>query len=159
MVPFQVPRDPSNVPTLPAFAVPAPIKIAKHFFKKDKTYFTLFKNVYRVCYNMLNDNIANKFKMSPDPRFIGWNSTMSIQDILNQLKLANGCPTGHKLLQNDALFCLPFHNTEAPKRLFGCIKQFQGIQVIADNPYTPMQLMTNAVQLLMALGIFLAREF
>jgi hypothetical protein len=31
--------------------------------------------------------------------------------------------------------------------------------VIADNPYTPTQLMTNAVQLLMASGIFSMREF
>jgi hypothetical protein len=33
IVPFQVPRDPGNVPTLPAFAAPLPIKIAKRLFK------------------------------------------------------------------------------------------------------------------------------
>jgi hypothetical protein len=43
--------------------------------------------------------------------------------------------------------------------MFCHIEQCQEIQVIAKNPYTPMQLMTNAVQLLMALGIFLPREF
>jgi hypothetical protein len=76
MVPFQVPRDPGNVPTLPAFAMPASIKITERLFKRDKTYFTSYKNIYRECYKMLNNNIANKFKMSPDPRLIGWNSTM-----------------------------------------------------------------------------------
>jgi hypothetical protein len=108
---------------------------------------------------MLNDNIANEFKMSTDPRLIGWNSTMSIQDILNQLELSYGRPTGHKLQQIDALFRSPFHNTEAPKCLFWHIKQCQEIQVIADNLYTQMQLMTNAIQLLMASGIFPVQEF
>jgi hypothetical protein len=70
--------------------------------------------------------------MSPDPCLIGWNSTMSIQDILNQLKLAYGCPSGHELLHNDTLLRLPFHATEAPERLFWRIKQCQEIQVIAE---------------------------
>ncbi len=108
---------------------------------------------------MLNNNIANKFKMSPNPRLIGWNLTMSIQDILNQLELAYGCLSGHKLLHNHTLFCLPFCATEAPKHLIWRIKQCQEIQAIADDPYTPMQLMTNTIQLLMASGIFLMREF
>ncbi len=63
---------------------------------------------------------------------------MSIQDILNQIKLVYGCPSGHKLLRNDSLFCLTFCATKAPECLFWCIEQCQEIQVIADNPYTPM---------------------
>jgi hypothetical protein len=84
---------------------------------------------------------------------------MSIQDILNQLELLYGRSTRHELLLNNALFRLPFHNMKAPELLFWHIKQCQEIQVIVDNPYTPMQLMTNAVQLLMSLGIFPPREF
>jgi hypothetical protein len=118
MVPFQVPHDPDNVPTLPAFAAPAPIKIAERLFERDKTYFTLYKNIYRACYKMLNDNITNKFMMSPDPCLIGWKSPMSIQDILSQLELAYGCPTSHELCQNNDLSRLLFRNTKAPKRLF-----------------------------------------
>jgi hypothetical protein len=71
MVPLQVPRNPGVVPTLPSFAAPAPIKITKRLFKRDKTYFRLYKNIYRACFKMLNDNIAEKFKMSPNPRLIG----------------------------------------------------------------------------------------
>jgi hypothetical protein len=84
---------------------------------------------------------------------------MSIQDILNQLELRYGRPSGHELLQNDALFCLPFCATEAPERLFWRIEQCKEIQVIVDNPYTPTQLMTNTIQLLMMSGIFPIREF
>jgi hypothetical protein len=159
MVPFQVPNDPSDVPTLPSFAAPAAIKITEHLFERDKRYFTSYKNIYHACFKMLNDNIANRFKMSPNPCLIGWNLTMSIQDILNQLELTYGCPSRHELLHNDTLFRLTFCATEAPKRLFWHIKQCQEIQVIADNPYTLMQLITNANQLLMASGIFLMREF
>jgi hypothetical protein len=108
---------------------------------------------------MLSDNIANEFKMSTNPHLIGWNSTMSIQDILNQLKLLYGRPTGHEPLLNNALFRSLFRNMEAPERLFWHIEQCQEIQVIVDNPYTLMQLMANAVQLLMSLGIFPPREF
>ncbi len=118
MVPCQVPNNPGNVPMLPSFAAPAGIKIAERLFKRDKTCFTSYKNIYHACFKMLNDNIANEFKMSPGPRLISWNSTMSIQDILNQLKLAYGRLSGHELLHNDTIFRLPFCATKAPKRLF-----------------------------------------
>ncbi len=104
MVAFEVPCNPGNVPTLPNFAAPAQIKNAEPLFERDKIYFTLYKDIYRACFKMLNNNIANEFKMSTNPRLIGWNLTMSIQDILNQLELLYGCPTGHGLLLNDALF-------------------------------------------------------
>jgi hypothetical protein len=108
MVPFQVPNDPSVVPPLPSYAAPAAIKITEHLFERDKTYFMSYKNIYHAYFKMLNDYIANKFKMSLDPRLIGWNLTMSIQDILNQLKLPYELPSKHKLLHNDTLFRLPF---------------------------------------------------
>jgi hypothetical protein len=113
MISFQVPKDPSNVPTLPSFAATVAIKIAKHLFKMDKMYFTSYKNIYRECIKMLNDNIANKFKMSPDPRLISWNSTMSIQGIVNQLKLVYGCPSSTSfytiILSCAQLFVPPRH--------------------------------------------------
>jgi hypothetical protein len=43
LVAFQVPGDPSDVPTLPAFAAPAQIKIAECLFERDKTYFMSYK--------------------------------------------------------------------------------------------------------------------
>ncbi len=152
MIPFQVTNNPGNVLTLLSFTAPAAIKIVEHLFERDKTYFTSYKNIYRACFKMLNGCISNnKFKMSPGPRLIGWNLTMSIQDMLNQLKLA--------YVHNDTLFRSTFCATAAPECLFWCIKQCQEIQVIADNPYTPMQLMTNTVHLLMVSGIFPMREF
>ncbi len=118
MIPFAVPRNPGDVPTLPSFTAPTAIKFAERLFERDKTYFTSYKNIYRVCFKMLNDNIANEFKLSTGPQLQGWNSTMSIQDILNQLESSYRHPSGLKLLQNNALFCLPFCTTKAPELLF-----------------------------------------
>ncbi len=67
MIPIQVPNNPGNLPMLPSFAAPAAIEIAKHLFERDKWYFTFYNIIYRACFKMLNNNIANKFKMSPDP--------------------------------------------------------------------------------------------
>ena len=92
MAPVQVPNNPSDVPMLPSFALAAAIKIAECLFESDKTYFMSYKNIYRACFKMLNNNIANEFKMSPDPRLISWNSTMSIEDILNQLEFCVWTP-------------------------------------------------------------------
>ncbi len=90
MIPFAVPYNPGDVPTLPSIAMPAAINIAERLFERDKTYFTSYKNIYHACFKMLNNNIANKFKLSTDPQLQGWNLTMSIQDILNQLELLYG---------------------------------------------------------------------
>ena len=73
MIPFQVTNNPGNVLTLLSFTAPAAIKIAKHLFERDKTYFRSYKNIYHACFKMPNNNIANKFKMSLNPRLIGSN--------------------------------------------------------------------------------------
>ncbi len=105
---------------MPSFAAPSAIKIAKRLFKRDKTYFTSYKNIYCACFKMLNDNIASKFKLSTDPQLQGENSTMSIQDILNQLELWYGRPSSLEPLQNNVLFLLPFHMTEALEHHLRC---------------------------------------
>ncbi len=43
--------------------------------------------------------------------------------------------------------------------LFYRIEQCQEIQTIAEDPYTPKQIISNAVRLLMESGIFLLKEF
>jgi hypothetical protein len=43
--------------------------------------------------------------------------------------------------------------------LFYRIEQCQEIQTIAQDPYTPKQIINNAIRLLMQLGIFPLKEF
>ncbi len=111
MTPFSVRCNLGDVCTLPSFAAPAAIKIAARLFERDKMYFTSYKNIFCACFKLLNNNISNKFKLSTNPQVQGWNSTMSIQDILNQLELSYGLPSGHELLQKDTLFRWPFRTT------------------------------------------------
>jgi hypothetical protein len=84
---------------------------------------------------------------------------MSIQLILEQLEVLYGQPKDNMLFNYDTLFKLAFMATNAPKRLFHCIKQCQEIAIIGQTPYTQAQLIANAVHLLLALGMFPMKEF
>ena len=48
---------------------------------------------------------------------------------------------------------------QAPEMLFYRIEQCQEIQTITEDPYIPKQIISNAVRLLMASGIFPLKEF
>ncbi len=89
----------------------------------------------------------------------GWNSYMTVCLILEQLENSYGKPNTMSLFHKDTLFCSPFPATEAPEMLFYQIEQCQEIQTIAQDPYTPKQIIGNAVHLLMQSGIFLLKEF
>ncbi len=110
--------------------------------------------IHRACFKMLNNSVPEEFKVSNNPTLTGWNATMSILDILNQLNMLYRHHEPMTLIQNNALFCLPFRATHAPERFFWCIEQCQEFQVMAGNPYSNMQQMTNTVQVLVALCIF-----
>ena len=89
----------------------------------------------------------------------GWNSSVSIRTILEQLEWSYGKPDAMSLFHNNTLFRSAFPATNAPEMLFHQIKQCQEIQTIAQDPYTPTQIINNAVQLLMLSGIFPLKEF
>jgi hypothetical protein len=84
---------------------------------------------------------------------------MSIRLILEQLEGSYGKPNMMTIHQNDLLFQSPFLPREAPEMQFYQIEQCQEIQTIAEDPYTPKQITSNAIRLLMALGIFPLKEF
>ncbi len=103
---------------------------------------------------MLDTNVADQFKVSIIPSLIGWNATMSIIDILDQLDGTYGKPDTMTLFQNDTLFRSAFNPTDAPKSLFYRIEQCQEIQILARDPYSDTQIINNAVRLLMQANIF-----
>jgi hypothetical protein len=84
---------------------------------------------------------------------------MSIQFIFNQLEDAYGKPLAAALFVNDTLFKSAFSATEAPELLFYRIGQCQEIMTLGKLPYTPEQVIANALRLLMALQIFPTRKF
>ena len=108
---------------------------------------------------MLNANVADQFKVSNIPTLIGWNASMSISNILDQLDGTYEKPDTMNLIQNDTLFQSAFNPTDASKLLFYRIEQCQEIQILARDPYTDTQVINNAVRLLMQANIFPLKEF
>ncbi len=106
---------------------------------------------------MLNDKIVDQFKVSNMPNMMGWNLSMTVCSILEQLENSYGKPDTMLLFHNNTLFCSPFPATKAPEMLFYLIEQYQEIQTIPQDPYTPKQIISNAICLLMQSGIFLLK--
>ena len=63
----------------PLFAAPATMKMTDAILKWNKNYSTSFVNISQACFQMLNESISNKSKVSNTPNLTGWNSTMSVQ--------------------------------------------------------------------------------
>jgi hypothetical protein len=157
--PFVIPVNPGPVAVYPQFATPATIKQLNAVFLRLQKEHQSYKNIWRACFRMLDTNVADQFKVSNIPFLIGWNASMSIIDILNQLEGTYGKPDTMTLLQNDTLFQSAFNPTDAPKSLFYRIEQCQETQVLMRDPYTDTQIINNAVWLLMQANIFPLKEF
>ncbi len=63
------------------------------------------------------------------------------------------------LFANDTLFRSAFNPNDAPKALFHRIKQCQEIAVLAHDSYSNVQVINNAIRLLMQASIFPMKEF
>jgi hypothetical protein len=83
---------------------------------------------------MLNNNIADQFKVSNMPNMTGWNSSMTVRSILEQLEMLYGKPDTVLLFQNNTLFRSPFPATEAPEMLFYRIEQMSGYTNDCSGP-------------------------
>ncbi len=113
------------------------MKMTDKIFERNKNYYLSFVNINRACFCMLNDNISDQFKVSNTPNMTGWNLSMTVRLILEQLEASYGKPDNMLSFQKDTLFHGPFPATEAPEMLFYRIEQCQEIQTIAQDPYTP----------------------
>jgi hypothetical protein len=67
---------------------------------------------------MLDENVANQFKISNVPTLTGWNTSMSITAMLDQIKSNYGKPDTMMLFANNTLFQSPFNPVDAPEALF-----------------------------------------
>ncbi len=157
--PLVVPIDPGAVPVYTAFAPPATIKMVDAAFEGDKNYYLSYKNFNRACFCMRDALVPNQFKVSNNPALMGWNASMSIQDILYQVETSYGKPSSGTLFTNNTLFKSPFTASEALKLLFYCIEQCQEIITLGQLPYTTEQIIQNALRLLMTSQIFPMKEF
>ena len=108
---------------------------------------------------MLDELVSDQFKVSNIPTLTGWNTSMSIMNMLNQLETTYGKPNAMTLFANDTLFRSAFNPNDGSKALFHRIEQCQEIAVLGHYPYSNVQVINNAVRLLMQASIFPMKEF
>ncbi len=158
---FTIPLDAGPTAIFPGGVAVARtvMKTTQATFDRAKNYFLSYKNITRACFRMLNANVSAQFKVSNNPTLTGWNSTMSIIDILNQLQVSYGKPNMMTLYTNDTLFRSPMPAGDSPEMLFYRIEQCQEIQCICNLPYSDEQIIANAIRILLQANIFPLKEF
>ncbi len=118
----------------------------------------MYQNIKQACFNMLNDNIDNAFKVLNSPMLRGWNQSMEIMEIHNQIATTYSHPMPNALLQNNMLFRSVYSPADAPETLFRHIEDCQEVQLLGKDEYTPKQLLNNAIRLLLQCGLY-TRDF
>jgi hypothetical protein len=89
-------------------------------FELTKNYFETWKKIYRPCYDVLDEHVNNAYKVTPPttPPTTGWNATMSICDIFDQLASTYGKPTPDAMRQNNVNFLAWYNPQDPPEILF-----------------------------------------
>ncbi len=70
------------------------ISITKKF-DQNQNYYKTCINIYHAVYDTLDSHFGNAFKVVPPtlPPTRGWNSTMTLNNVFDQLMVTNGKPT------------------------------------------------------------------
>jgi hypothetical protein len=111
-------------------------------------------NIQWAVYNIVDDNIDDALKVLNDRNLVGWNLAMELCNIFDQITTTYGFPMSVALLQNDTLFRSVCSMQDASEVLFHRIKDCQEVQILGEDPYTPQQLLNNAMCLLLQCGQF-----
>ena len=125
-------------------------------FVLKKNYYQTWTNIYRACYDTLDEHVNDAYKVAPPtiPPTTGWNATMSIRDIFDQLASTYGKPTPDAMRQNNINFLAAYNPQDPPEILFKRCTDIQEIATLAKNPYTTQQLLINAIDLLARCGLY-----
>ena len=157
--PFVEPIDPGLYPIYQQYALAPDMKMTDNLFKTRKNMYTTYTNIKRSVFAMLIATIPEQFRTSNNPSMTGWNQTMSIKDILDQLEITFGRPGAAELLINQAAWSAPHNNQDAPENLFLRLEQCQQVAILAKNAYSETQMITNAVLLLRQSNIFPSKDY
>ena len=158
--PFVSPPDPGPTPVYAAGWLPtSAMEITKQLWENAKNYFLSYQNIHRACFRFIDEIVRDEYKVSNMAGGNGWNSSMTIQDILAQLETTFARPTSTIVFNNNTRFTAPFDQRETPENLFHRIEECQEIAILGGAPYTVNQIMGNTMYLLLQSGIFPTREF
>jgi hypothetical protein len=158
-LPFVPPTNPGLIALYPPYALLPATKMIDNQFKIDKNMYKTYTNIHRAIYKLLTDNVLHQYQSSGTPGLTGWDPSMSIINIFDQLDATFGKPDAQAVLANDTVYRTPLRSNETPESLFRRLEECQEVQVLADNPYTDKQLIVHAVLLLRQSAIFPNKEF
>ena len=85
-----------------------------------QNFHLMAQNIYRAVYDMLDAHVDDAFKVAPKmtPPTIGWNSTMMLSDIFDQMMTTYGRHTPNAVCQNMMTFLAPYNPQDPPEILF-----------------------------------------
>ncbi len=101
---FVIPASPGGTAIYPQFAAPAQMKMIDNVLARNKNYYLSYMNINCACFRMLDETVPNRYKVSNTPNLTGWNVSMSLWAILDQLMANYGMPDAMVLFSNDSLF-------------------------------------------------------
>ena len=135
---FSAIHDPGPTAIYPQWAAPTTVKmIIDATFLREKNYFLSYQNIERACFRMFDANIGAQYRVSNNPTLTGWNSTMSILNILAQLKYLYGKWTMMTLFQNNVTFRAAMPPTKSPEMLFYKLSSAKKSNA-SESYHTPM---------------------
>jgi hypothetical protein len=115
-----------------------------------KNYYGTVCNVYRTVYDTPDAHVDDAFKVAlpTNPPTVGWNASMLLNDIFDQLMKSYGCPMPNAMRQNMMTFLAPYNPQDLPEILFKHCTDCQEVAIIANVKYTNKQLLMNVINLL-----------
>ncbi len=83
-------------------------------------YDETWMNIYRACTDTLDEHVNDAYKVAPpmNPPTTGWNATMSIRDIFDQMASTYSKPKPDAIRQNNVNFLAAYNPQDPPEILF-----------------------------------------
>ena len=97
------PHRPNNVrstTTYETYDLAPATKMKDNLFKRRTNMYNTYINLKCAVYMTITIPVPEKFRISNNPSMSGWNQTMSINDIMDQLDMTNGQPGAAELHTN-----------------------------------------------------------
>ena len=161
--PFAPPADPGRIAVYPQYALAAAMKMIDAQFTIDMNFYQTYSNIIkRALYNLLTKSVGLLYQASTTPGLSGWDPSISIHDILAQLKSTYGKPDAQTTEANEAMFRMLIQPNQTPESVFLCLEERRmprGGYPLADIPYTDKQLINQAVMILRKSNIFSTKDF
>ena len=121
--------------------------------------FKTCNNIKHALYNILQKSVSLQYQASTTPGLSGWDPSMTIHAILAQLNATYGKPDAQTTEANEAMFRMLIQQNQTPESVFLRLEECQEVAILADNPYTDKQLISQAVMILRKSNTFPIKDF